>query len=246
MRISIIQPVSAPVDLSSEELEGLCKHGITCSAVNVNTGPVSVESRSDKAFAVPGLIAAAQREEQKGADAIVIDCFGDPGLDTLREVVDIPVLGVAQISMNICASLADTFGVVTVMNESIPIVKDSVKAYGHEGRFVGCHAIDMRAFEIKGEVSEMTNRLAEHALALVRDKGAHSIILGCTGFIGCAEAIKKHLELSGFDVPVVDPMPATVFSAIPLLRLGLRQSRESYPRSTLKATKGYTEFESGS
>ncbi|KAI9371606.1 Asp/Glu/Hydantoin racemase-domain-containing protein [Aspergillus egyptiacus] len=243
MRISIIQPVSAPVDLSSEELEGLCKHGITCSAVNLNTGPISVESRTDKAFAIPGLIVAAQREERKGADAIVIDCYGDPGLDTLREVVDIPVLGVAQISMNICASLADTFGVVTIKEESIPIIQDSVKAYGHESRFVGCRAIDMRAFEIKGQVDEMTERLAEHALALVRDKGAHAIILGCTGFIGCAEAIKKQLELSGFDVPVVDPMPATVFSAVPLLQLGLKQSRGSYPRSTLKETKGYKEFE---
>lgn len=243
MRISIIQPVSAPIDLSSEELEGLCRNGITCSAVNINTGPISVESRTDKALAIPGLIAAAQRESQKGADAIVIDCFGDPGLDTLREVVDIPVLGVAQISMNICASLADTFGVVTIMKESIPIIKDSVKAYGHDGRFVGCHAIDMRAFEIKGEVNEMTKRLAEHALVLVRDKGAHSIILGCTGFIGCAEKIKKRLERAGFDVPVVDPMPATVFSAIPLLQLGLKQSRESYPTSSLKETKGYTEFE---
>ncbi|EFQ96940.1 hydantoin racemase [Nannizzia gypsea CBS 118893] len=243
MRISIIQPVSTPVDLSSEELEGLCKNGITCSVVNLNTGPISVESRTDKAFAIPGLIAAAQREAQKGADAIVIDCFGDPGLDALREVVDIPVLGVAQTSMNICASLADTFGVVTILNASIPIIKDSVKAYGHDGRFVGCHAIDMRSLEIKGEVDEMTNRLAEHALALVRDKGAHSIILGCTGFIGCAEEIKKRLERSGFDVPVVDPMPATVFSAIPLLRLSLKQSRESYPRSAIKETKGYTEFE---
>lgn len=45
---------------------------------------------------MPGMIAAVQREVQKGADSIVIDCFGDIGLEVLREVVDIPVLGVAQ------------------------------------------------------------------------------------------------------------------------------------------------------
>lgn len=243
MRISIIQPITSPIDLSSEELEGLCKNGITCSVVNLNTGPCSIESRTDKAFAVPGMIATAQQEVQNGADAIVIDCFGDPGLDVLREVVDIPVLGVAQTSMNICASLADTFGVVTILKESIPVIIDSVNAYGHKDRFVGCQAIDMRSLEIKGQVNEMANRLAEQALSLVRDKGAHSIILGCTGFIGCAGEIRKRLEHSGFDIPVVDPMPVTVFSAIPLLRMGLTQSKESYPRHRPKKTKGYKEFE---
>ncbi|OQE42065.1 hypothetical protein PENCOP_c004G07495 [Penicillium coprophilum] len=243
MQISIIQPITTPVDLDSQELEGLCKNGITCSVVNLHTGPCSVESRTDKAFAIPGMIAAAQREVQNGVDAIVIDCFGDPGLDVLREVVDIPVLGVAQTSMNICASLADTFGVVTILKESIPIITDAVNAYGHKGRFVGCRAIDMRSLEIKGQVNEMTNRLAEQALSLVRDQNAHSIILGCTGFIGCAEEIRKRLELSGFNVPVVDPLPVTVFSAIPLLQMGLKQSRESYPKHKPKEIKGYPEFQ---
>lgn len=119
--------------------------------------------------------------------------------------------------MNKYASLADIFGVVTILKESIPIITESVNVYGHKGRFIGCCAIDMRSLEIKGQAGEMTNRLAEQALSLMRDNGAHSIIMGYTVFIGCAEEIRKRVELSGFNVPVADPMPATGFSAIPLL-----------------------------
>lgn len=185
------------------------------------------------------MIAVARREEQRGAQALVIDCMGDPGLEILREVVDIPVLGVTQTSMALCTGLADSFGIVTILDRTIPLIEGLVDTYGHRGRYVGCRAVDVPSLEIRARLQEVTRDLAVRALSLVRDDGAHAIVLGCTGFIGCADAIRERLLGEGFDVPVVDPLPATVFSAIPLVRLGLAQSRRSFPKYEAKQAAGY-------
>ncbi|MCP4321048.1 MAG: hydrogenase expression protein HupH, partial [Alteromonadales bacterium] len=41
-------------------------------------------------------IKQAIKAERAGADAIIIDCMGDPGLNACREAVSIPVIGPCQ------------------------------------------------------------------------------------------------------------------------------------------------------
>ncbi len=239
MNITVIQPITTKGDLTRDEVQSLSQNGLMVSIRTLNFGPSSIESRVDNAFAVPEMIAIAQREEKLGAKALVIDCATDTGLATLREVVDIPVLGVAQTSMAICASLADSFGVITILNQTVPMIKELVDLYGHKGRCVGCRSVDVPSLEVKSRIGVVKDRLAAEALQLVKDEGADAIMLGCTGFIGCAEAISNRLRSEGFNVPVVDPLPATVFSTIPLIHLNLTHSRKSFPKHDAKPLIGY-------
>jgi len=238
MHVTVIIPISTVGLRNDDELRSLCRNGLTVSGVSLGSGPPSIESRVDEAFAIPGMIAAAEQAERDGAEALVIDCMGDPGLGALRETVDIPVLGVAQTSMAICASLAHSFGIVTVLGRVAPMLKDLVTLYGHEGRYVGCRWVDVPVLEIHKRLGEVQDGLAKHALQLVRD-GAGGIVLGCTGFMGCAEAIRKQLRAEGFEVPVVDPMPTTVSVAATLVQQGLSHSQVSFPKREVKPYKGY-------
>ena len=43
----------------------------------------------------------------------------------------------------------------------------------------------------------------EEAVKAVEDDGAEAIIFGCTGLLGCAEAVRKGLLAKGIDVPVI-------------------------------------------
>jgi allantoin racemase len=238
MHVTVIQPISTKGLRSDDELMSLCRNGLTVSGVSLSAGPTSIESRVDEAFAVPGMISVAEEAEKAGADALVIDCMGDPGLGALRESVEIPVLGVAQTSMAISASLAHSFGIVTVLGRIAPMLNDLVTLYGHERRYVGCRWVDVPVLEIHKRLGDVQKGLAEHALQLVRN-GAESIILGCTGFMGCAEAIRKHLRAEGFAVPVVDPMPTTVSFAATIVQQGLSHSQVSFPKREEKLYKGY-------
>ena len=62
----------------------------------------------------------------------------------------------------------------------------------------------------QSKIDKLTQELAKASLAAVEQDGAHAIVLGCTGFLGCAEAITQALKAKGHNLPVIDPIPATV------------------------------------
>ena len=54
-------------------------------------GPGSIESAYDAALIVPELLKVAPEAERDGFDAVIIGCFSDPGIDSLREIIEMPV-----------------------------------------------------------------------------------------------------------------------------------------------------------
>src|SRR3984893_15069183 len=66
--------------------------GTEISAVTSAMGPASIEGFYDEAFAVPGLIQALLQASD--ADAGIIACFDDTGLDAARSMARFPVVGI--------------------------------------------------------------------------------------------------------------------------------------------------------
>ena len=56
--------------------------GVEVAAVNPDFGPASIEGYFDEAFSVPGLI--DEIGKARGADAFIIACFDDTGLEAAR------------------------------------------------------------------------------------------------------------------------------------------------------------------
>ena len=64
--------------------------GIEIVAVNPSSGPGSIEGYFDEAFAVPGMIEEILKGEAAGAQAFIIACFDDTGLEAARCAVTAP------------------------------------------------------------------------------------------------------------------------------------------------------------
>lgn len=71
--------------------------------------------------------------------------------------------------------------------------------------------------------------LSEEAVKAVEQDGAEAIIFGCTGLLGCADAVRQGLLPRGIDVPVIDPIPTAVSVAAAIARVGLAPSKLTYP-----------------
>ena len=69
---------------------------------------------------------------------------------------------------------------------------------------------------------------------------ASRIVLGCTGFLGCAGAMRQTLLEQGLDVPVIDPIPLAVHAADALVKTGLSHSKRTYPKPGRKRFAGYS------
>jgi len=209
------------------------------SAVALDRGPLSIESGCDEALAVPDLLSKVRAAEGEGMDAVLIDCMGDPGLEPAREAVSIPVVGPAQVSMHLAASLAHRFSVITVLNQIIPLVARQVQGYGLQDKLASIRAVEIPVLEMEKDMPGLVGGLVEEATRAVLEDGAHIIIPGCTEMIGLASEVQEGLSQRGCEAPVIDPPAVAVKMAEALVDMGLSHSKRSYPTLSEKVVVGY-------
>jgi allantoin racemase len=242
MKVRIVVPISSDQfnSATAAEFRKYASPGTEISVANIVQGPRSVESEFEEAMAVPGILLCAQEAEREGCDAVISDCFGDPGVKAARELLDIPVVGPLEASVLLAAALGQRFSIVTVLKSVVPMIEHLVAASGVSGRLASVRTIEIPVLGLVDE-GAMSKALLDEMLAAVREDDAHVLVLGCTGMMDVAESLQKKLGDAGFDVPVVSPTAAALKLAETLVTLGLRQSRLTYMRpkdTTLRATAG--------
>jgi len=237
--VHIITPIITEGIRSLDEVEPYLRPDLDIRHSLIDKGPASIECSADEALSVPGLMEMAVAAERDGANALVIDCMGDPGLAACREMVSIPVLGPGETCMHHASMLGHRFAFVTVLDRLRPLIDDLVAHYGLQHNYAGFAAIDIPVLELGTRLQEAVDLLALKSRESVVSQHAGAIILGCTGFFGCAEGIKTRLQESGIDVPVIDPIPLTLHIADALVKTGLSHSKHVYPPPRQKHLSGY-------
>lgn len=129
---------------------------------------------------MPPMLAEIRAAEARGADAHVIACFDDPGLDAAREVAVKPVIGICEASVKVALLLGSRFSVVTTLPRSVPIIEDLVDAYGAGRRCRRVRAINMPVLALETD-PEAATRPAQEVAAARQDDRAEAVILGCAG-----------------------------------------------------------------
>jgi allantoin racemase len=237
--IELIVPITTEGFRDTSVFDGLLGPDVRITQSQIEQGPASIECDLDEALAAPGVAARAVEAQQAGADAIVIDCMGDPGIDAARELVSIPVLGPCLTAMHAASMLAHKFSVVTVMDRLIPSYERRAAVYGLT-TMASCRSVEVPVLDLEGERGQGVKRLTEEAIAAIEQDGAHAIVFGCTGMLGWAQDVERELHDAGYPgVPVVDPIPLTLWTATALVRSGLAHSKRTYPQPPAKARKGW-------
>ncbi len=237
--IHLITPVTTKGFRKLDEIAHLSSSDLRFTHSELDRGPPSIECEFDEALAVPDTIVKAMEAEREGADAIVIDCMGDPGLKPAREAVSIPVFGPAEVAMHIAAMLGHRFSIVTVLNSVKPMLSNLARVYGVSEKLASILVVDVPVLELEERFAEVQQRLCETAAVAVERDGADVIVLGCTGFLGCAAAIEAYLTKRGLAVPVIDPIPAAVCMAEAVVKAGLHHSKRTYATPRPKAIVGF-------
>jgi allantoin racemase len=177
--------------------------------------------------------------EQEGADAVVVDCFGDPGMDAGREATETLVLGPAQTSMHLAALLGQKFSIVTVLDAVVPLIEDLATKYGLADKLCSIRTVDIPVLELD-QHERLVRALADEAVKAVEEDGAHVIVFGCTGMRGCAAGLRADLAARGYPgIPVIDPVIAAFKLAEALVDLGLAPSKRTYTTPREKALPGF-------
>jgi allantoin racemase len=189
------------------------------TAVTSSMGPVSIEGYYDEAFAVPGLLLELAKGEQAGADAAIIACFDDTGLDAGRTLVDMPVIGICEAAVATTAFIAQRFTVVTTMERSRQPLEHLVQRYGMAHR-CNVRAADIPVLSLEDPNSNARPRLRDEIAAALKYDRAEAIVLGCAGMADLVEELRVE-----FGVPVIDGVAAAVKQAEALVALGLKTAK---------------------
>lgn len=132
-----------------------------------------------------------------GHDAVLLACFGDPGLLALREHARVPVIGLAQASFEAAASQG-RFAVVTGGHAWAPMLARFAREHRLDKRLVGIHTIDWTGAQIAADPDGARDALVAAAQNGI-DGGAQCILLGGAALAGLAPALQPRLS-----VPVLD------------------------------------------
>lgn len=235
MKIAVINPNTtlSMTRTIEQAARGVASESTEIIAMTSASGPVSIEGYYDEALALPGLMVEIAHAAQAGADAIVIACFDDTGLDAARALADVPVLGICESALAATAFIAQRFSVVTTMERSRIPIEGLVDRYGMARR-VKVRAADIPVLSLEDPASNAGERLRAEIAAALREDKAEAIVLGCAGMAKLASDLEAE-----FGVPVIDGVRAAVAQAEALVRLGLKTAKSGpYATPVDKAYSG--------
>ncbi|MGH3342705.1 MAG: aspartate/glutamate racemase family protein [Carbonactinosporaceae bacterium] len=209
-------------------LQGWASPGTAVDIRDAPRGPASIESAYEEYLSVPESAQLVARAEDEGYDAAILGCFGDPGLDALREVTGrMAVVGPGEAAFHLAAMLGERFGIVTVTQGVVNPLRQLAARCGLAGKLAGVAVVDTPVLDLAEDTGKTLRRMGEAGRRLVAERDADAIVLGCMSmaFLDVTADIEADL-----DIPVVNPAKAALKTAEALVGCGLRHSKRAYPR----------------
>lgn len=217
MKLLVINPnistdVTALIDAEARRSAGT---GTELVVRTAGHGVEYIETRFESliaAGAVAEIIAeycaAAEEGDDPAADRIdgvVVAAFGDPGMPALKELTDVPVIGITEAALCAAALQGQRFSIIAISDRITAWYRDCVEHFGLGSRLASIRSINQ---SLKG-IGTVQQDFKETLLALSRqavaEDGADVVILAGAPLAGLAR------ELDGqIPVPVVDGISAGI------------------------------------
>lgn len=161
---------------------------------------------------------SARNAKEEGFDAVVINCFGDPMLWELRQVLDIPVVGIGETSMLHATLMGYKFGIVHISPYNIPETEEHLAKYGLKDRCIGQRPIDSWNAGMEDGLTESGETVKAFICTARKliDDGAEVLIPGCSlmsptmRLTPGAESLYPGGLTAVDGIPVVDVMGVTI------------------------------------
>ena len=180
--------------------------GPTVRCATLAEGPFGIESQRDMEQVVLPLRRTI--EADNAADAFVIACYSDPGLQVCREGTDRPVFGIAECAVATALTRGDRFGVIAIAARSVRRHMRYLRQMGVTERLAGERPLEMSVAETAAGEHTLARMIAV-GRELVDQDGAEVVIMGCAGMARHRQPLEQALG-----VPVIDPTQAAVAMAI--------------------------------
>mgnify|MGYP001392806964 CR=1 FL=1 len=204
------QGVTNGIDSSVQPLR---RFGIPIRCLGLADGPLGIESQKQADLTIAPILSLA--EQQTDAAGYVIACFSDPGLHALRDQTLLPVVGIQEAAVTSALNLGQRFGVIAILQSSIPRHLRAFGAMGVLDRLAGERALNLGVTDL-ADRDKSLNAMITTGLLLRDEDKANVLIMGCAGMAHYRSILEDATGL-----PVVEPCQAAVSLALGQIVLNL-------------------------
>jgi Asp/Glu/hydantoin racemase len=222
MRILLINPNTSPeiTDLVARRAREVADEDVMFVPATGRFGARYIASRAAAAIAGHAALDALA-EHGEGCDAVILACFGDPGLPALRELSPVPVVGMAEASCHLACTLGRRFSIVTGGARWGPMLEEFVASLGLADRFAGVRTVAPTGAEIAQDPDGTLALLVAQCSSCADEDGADVVILGGAGLAGLARTLAPLV-----DVPVLCSVEVAVQAAIVVARMSPKKPKD--------------------
>jgi len=216
MKILVINPIG---DDSWNESDRRFFSSVACpttsiEVVSLDEGPPSVETLKDYEYVKPLVIDLALKTHIE-YDGLIVNCFLDPGVDELKELIDKPVVGPGEASLAFGSIFGGRLGIVSIESEALKLIEERCSMLGYKEKVVSIRGIKTHVVDLVKDWEKVKIELIEESRKAIED-GAEVVILGCTGLAGLGKIVSETIHK-----PVIDPAAAALKMVESLVSLGL-------------------------
>ena len=158
-------------------------------------------------FITVGMIKLVREVGIENYDGVLIGCVGSHEAEySLKEILDIPVVGVGEACFNLAQLLGRSFSILTYNRKVAAWLERSIREYRVQDWCVSIRPAGIELLDaLKLSAEEIGERFLVQAREAVEKDGAEVIVLGSAGFVGLADYLRERIN-----APVVDAVEAGV------------------------------------
>lgn len=215
--------------------------GVQVRSVTARFGPAYISSELAYTIAAHATLDAwaahgAQVQAERGLardglpvpDAVLIGCFGDPGLLALRELAPVPVTGLAEGAFTVAARHG-RFGIVTGGERWKPMLQRLAQALGCDA-LAAIHTVSLTGAQLAADPGHARRVLAEACVDMHRTQDVQAIVLGGAALAGMAAEIQDQLP-----IPVIDSVHAATQCLLERLQQAQADDPDAQQRQAMAA-----------
>lgn len=186
----------AVTDLIERHARAALGGEVELRAVTAPFGAAYIASEAGYAVAGHAALECLERHAA-GCDAVLLACFGDPGLFALREASAVPVVGMAEACMT-HAARAGRFAIVTGGPAWGPILRRLAQALELGDALASVRTLRLNAAELAAQ-PESARRLLLEEVRKAKEDGAKTVIIGGAALAGFAAQLEPEAGVALID-----------------------------------------------
>ncbi|TLF48154.1 hydrogenase expression protein HupH [Halomonas urmiana] len=180
---------AAMTDAMAARARAFLGEAVEVDAETAEQGVAYIGSRRDCALAGAAVVASLEARGAQEHAAVLLACFGEPGLAAAREISSVPVIGLLEAAVLSALQLGGRFSIVTPGHRWPRMIEDVLHDLGAARHCLGITPVEIGDLALPAERDAARERV-QAAVDDQQERFSHeAIIIGGAAFAGLAAGL---------------------------------------------------------